>query len=534
MNEFYQQVRDQVARIWENLSIQQKVLFVGAPVLLLAAMVFAIYVASRPQMVTLVTLDNPAQLERIVQRLEAENIKFQTPNERTILVDKAQKARASMKLAGEGLIGPDTGVGWSLFDQTRLGMTDRMFDVQNKRALQDELEKTIVSGADNISNARVHITFAEASLFKEDAVTPSASVQIISRGSISRDQVLGIQNLVAGGVPKLEPEKVFVFGRNNELLSQSRSVEAGVEMKTKQLEVQMTIEDILRRKVEDALYTLVGPDNFDVKVSAVLDWTKERIDKTEIENDSPAPLSEKTYEEENSSPTISGPPGVESNVQTQDTGIGAQTSVNSTISETITNYQYPWTKILRELPTGEVKEIAVAVALNYIEDATSGERVPRPPQRLAILEQLLRTAVNLPAQQTADSLHKFTLVEYPFDDTQARLLAREKLWENITSIIKTILPLILLFALGYFVYIFFQSAFAPPEITAEEEEEVPIEPVTEAKELTLSQLGLAEFGDIASLPAEEQRRLKMQEHVINYAAEKPEEVAAIIKAWLSG
>nr|HQH73762.1 hypothetical protein [bacterium] len=58
-------------------------------------------------------------------------------------------------------------------------------------------------------------------------------------------------------------------------------------------------------------------------------------------------------------------------------------------------------------------------------------------------------------------------------------------------------------------------------------------PVSEAKELSLSQLGLSEFGDIASLPAEEQRRLKMQEHVIHYAAEKPDEVAAIIKAWLS-
>jgi flagellar basal-body M-ring protein/flagellar hook-basal body protein fliF len=409
-----------------------------------------------------------------------------------------------------------------------------MFDINNKRAMQDEIAKTIVSGADNISDARVHITFAETSLFKEDAVEPTASVQIISRGNISKEQVVGIQNLVAGSVPRLDPSKVSVLGRNNKILSESSSQETGVGMKTKQLEVQLTIEEILRRKVEDALYILVGPDNYDVKVTAVLDWTKERSEQTDIKGDTPAVLSEKTYESENSAPSISGAPGVDSNTQAQDTGVGAQTASNETISESITNYQYPWTKVMKEMPIGEIKEISVSIALNYVEDTKTGERVKRPADLMEKLTRLTRVQVGLPADETADSIHKFYITDYPFDDSQSRTLARERLWANIASIVKMLLPLILLFALGYFVYIFFQSAFAPPEVAPEEEEEIPIEPVTEAKELSLSQLGLAEFGDIASLPAEEQRRLKMQEHVINYASEKPEEVAAIIKAWLSG
>lgn len=534
MNEFFQQIRDQVSRIWENLSMQQKALFVSAPVVLLITMAFAIYLASRPQMVTLVTVENPAQAQQIITKLTEENIKFETPNERTIQVEKNQKARAGMLLASEGLIGADTGIGWSIFDQTGLGMTDKMFDVQNKRAMQDEIEKTIVSGADNISDARVHITFAEASLFKEDAVTSAASVKIISRGNISKEQVIGIQNLVAGSIPKLKPENVSVYGNNNKLLSESGSPESGVEMKNKQLEIQRTMEEILRQKVEAQLTKLVGDNNYDVQVNVVPDWTKERSEETELKVDTPAVLSEKTYEEENSSPSISGAPGVESNTQAQDTGVGSQTATNSTISESITNYQYPWTKIIKEMPIGTIKEIAVSISLNYVEDTETGNRIPRKPEELEKIRRLTRVGVGLSPDEAADSLHKFVLEEYPFDDSQDRLLARERLWANIASIVKMLLPLILLFALGYFIYIFFQSAFAPPEVAVEEEEEIPIEPVTEAKELTLSQLGLAEFGDIASLPAEEQRRLKMQEHVINYASEKPEEVAAIIKAWLSG
>ncbi len=533
MNEFYQQLREQVTRIWENISIQQKILFVAAPVVLLLAMGFAVYLASRPQMVTLVRMDNPAKLARIIEKLDADGIKYETPNENTILIDKSQKPLAIMNLSGESLIGTDTGAGWSLFDKTSLGMTDRQFDVKSQRALQDELEYTIVSGSDDITDARVHFVNPPVSLFSEDAAIPKASVKLNAYGSISKSRVIGVQNLVAASIPRLEPENVRVLDKTNKLLSEASSEETGVGMKTKQLEVQLSIENILRGKLEDALYTLVGENNFQVTVNAILDWTKERVEQTDIQSDSQAVISEKSYEEENSSPSISGPPGVDANVQGQDTGIGAQTSVNNTIAETITNYQYPWLKRFVEEPIGEVKEISVAIALNYVEDPDTGERVTRPPEELQKLTRMTRTSVGLPPLETADSIHNFVIEEIAFDESEANALAREQLWKNITSIIKTILPLVLLFALGYFVYIFFQSAFAPPEIDMEEEEEIPIEPVTEAKELTLSQLGLAEFGDIASLPAEEQRRLKMQEHVINYAAEKPEEVAAIIKAWLS-
>ncbi len=533
MNEFYQQLREQVTRIWENISIQQKIIFVAAPVVLLCAMGFAVYLASRPQLVTLVRLDNPAQLSRIVEKLDADNITYEMPNDNTILIDKSAKPRAVMNLASENLIGTDTGPGWSLFDKTSLGMTDRQFDIKTKRALQDELENTIVAGSDDITGARVHITNPEPSLFKEDAAIPTASVKLIANGSISQSRVVGVQNLVAASIPRLQPENVSVLDKTTKLLSESSSVESGVGMKTKQLDVQLSIENILAAKLEQALYTMVGENNYQVTVNAILDWTKERVEQTDIQSDTQAVIAEKSYEEEQSSPSISGPPGVDANVQGQDTGIGAQTSVNSTIAETITNYQYPWLRRFVEEPIGEVEKISVAIALNYVDDPDTGERVKRTPELLQSLTRMARTNVGLPPVETPDSLHNFVLEEFPFDETEALALASEQFWQNIMSIIKTILPLVLLFALGYFVYIFFQSAFAPPEIEMEEEEEIPIEPVTEAKELTLSQLGLAEFGDIASLPAEEQRRLKMQEHVINYAAEKPEEVAAIIKAWLS-
>ena len=58
------------------------------------------------------------------------------------------------------------------------------------------------------------------------------------------------------------------------------------------------------------------------------------------------------------------------------------------------------------------------------------------------------------------------------------------------------------------------------------------EPVERRRELTQRELGIAEFGDKAMLSPEEQRRLKMHEHVHGYVRMNPEEATNVIKSWL--
>ena len=72
-----------VTRIWENLSIQQKVLFVAAPVMLLLAIGFRRLPrepssdgdARNPSTI-------PPSCSAIVQQLETEGIEYEIPNER--------------------------------------------------------------------------------------------------------------------------------------------------------------------------------------------------------------------------------------------------------------------------------------------------------------------------------------------------------------------------------------------------------------------------------------------------------------------
>jgi flagellar M-ring protein FliF len=527
MNEFITQFKDQFSRIWGQLNPQQKMMFISAPVILLISMTFAVYFASRPEWVTLVSTDDAKQLYDATMHLDTVGIKYQSGTN-FVKVDSKDRAKAYLSLAGQNLLGVNSGPAYELFDQTRLGMTDRQFDIQEIRALQNYLSKIITDGADNITNTHVALTMPKDALFKSDQAYPTASVKIITRGSPSKQDIEGIQRLVANSVPKLDPQRVVVVDSRNRALTENTEIDSNVARSTKQLEVQIQVENTIRSKLEQKLEKIVGPDNYQVEVDVSLDWEERAIEDVNIMADNAAVISSKSYEEESKTQGIAGPPGISSNVQ--DTGIGMEQELNgSNINEIIENFQYPWSKTHTKEGVGEIKDIRVTIAIDYLEDA-DGNLAESDPAFITAITDQLNTIVQYPTIPV-----EFKLNQIKFDDSLEREMARARLWESLASIVKSLIPLLLLAALGYFAFTFFQKAFMSKDATQDiVEEEIPIEPVTEAKELTLSQLGLSEFGDIASLPAEEQRRLKMQEHVVNFASEKPEEVAAIIKAWLSG
>lgn len=533
MNDFWAQLREQVQRVWEQLNTQQRVLFVAAPVMLLVTLGIAVYLAGKPQLVNLINADESVIAE-VKNYLEQNNIEHEVISTTQIHVDESIKASTLLDLGKAGIIGTDTGKTYELFDEFNFGMTDDLFQLNKKRALENKIAKMLIDGDRAIKNAHVNLSIPEQTIFREDSVSPTAVVKLVTNGQPSQEVVLGIQNLVAASVPRMSPESVTVNGNNNALLSDASGVESGVKAANKRLEIRRMHENLIASKLAVTLNELAGESNFVVNVNVVMDWEKESIKNVHIDGELPALVSSKVYNESTESQGITGPPGVVSN--TQDDGIGAEgESSSTTIEEIINNNQYPWTETLIEKEEGEITDIAVQVLVNHYYNEND-ELVERPQAQLDLWRDQLAMAAGLPlySQNALDPAVKFSIISQRFDDTTERALARERMIATATSIVQSMIPLILLFALGYFAYIFFQRAFAPPEVMEEEiTDEIPIEPVSEAKELTLSQLGLAEFGDIASLPAEEQRRIKMQEHVINYAAEKPEEVATIIKSWLS-
>ncbi|MDB5449294.1 MAG: fliF, partial [Phenylobacterium sp.] len=156
----------------------------------------------------------------ITQALDQANVKYEVKGDgSTILVPRDQVASTRLMLSSKGL--PTAGsVGYEIFDNANtLGQTDFIQQLNRQRALEGELARTI-QGLDGVTSARVHLVLPKRQLFDEEAAVSSASVNINVGGrEPGADQVRAIQNLVAGAVPNLKPDRVTVVDQHAKTLS---------------------------------------------------------------------------------------------------------------------------------------------------------------------------------------------------------------------------------------------------------------------------------------------------------------------------
>ena len=111
-------------------------------------------------------------------------------------------------------------MGFEVFDNTKLGTTDFVQNINYQRALQGELSRTI-NGLAEVESSRVHIVMSPRSLFieEEDPATASFILKLRSGRRLTDEQVHGIIYLVSSSIPRLSPENVTLVDQNGKLLS---------------------------------------------------------------------------------------------------------------------------------------------------------------------------------------------------------------------------------------------------------------------------------------------------------------------------
>ena len=145
---------------------------------------FLILRVTAPQMTPLFTDLSYEDSSAIVKDLERQGVAYELRNDGgTIMVPKDRVARLRMSLAGEGLP-KGGGVGYEIFDKSdALGTTSFIQNINNLRALEGELARTI-RGLDRVVAARVHLVLLERPLFSRDKVEPSASIVLKVHGAL--------------------------------------------------------------------------------------------------------------------------------------------------------------------------------------------------------------------------------------------------------------------------------------------------------------------------------------------------------------
>lgn len=197
----------------------------------------------------------------VAKVLDAKKISYRFEDDgRTIVVLSDQIDKARVELAGSEL--PMKGqIGFELFNQSDMGLTEFAQKINFQRALQGELSRTILL-LDGIQAVRVHLALPERSLFRGEQEQAKASVALILKPgkALSSATVLGIQRLVAGAVPDLSVDAVTVLDGSGRMVSPDALPSASPEVASDALveSVRQRITTAIARAHPDLRFGVVA------------------------------------------------------------------------------------------------------------------------------------------------------------------------------------------------------------------------------------------------------------------------------------
>ncbi len=234
-----------------------------------------------------------------------------------VLVPSARVAELRLQMAAAGL--PKNGrIGFELFDKSTFGMSDFTEQVNYHRALEGELERSVMSLAE-VEQARVHITFPKDSLFLDSRQPAKASVLLKLRpgAQLSPQNVAAICQLASSAVDGLLPEAVSVVDTRGNLLNRARKASSPDDPEPSEaaLEYRQKLEHDLLSKINATLEPLLGPDKFRATASVECDFTSaDQSEETYDPTKSVMTNSQKTEDMSGGGTVPAGVPGTASNL----------------------------------------------------------------------------------------------------------------------------------------------------------------------------------------------------------------------------
>ncbi len=515
--------------IFSKLGMQQKMMLGGIAVITVVMLIFVVFIFNEPSYSVLFTNLPQDDASKVVEYLTSSKIPFKLEDEgQTIKVPKDKVYETRLSLAGKGI--PNSGVvGYEIFDNNTLGMSDFMQKLNYKRALEGELSKTIKQ-QNGIEGVRVHIVFPEKAIFKNDQKKPTASV-VLKLGlgvKLSESNAEAIANLVSSSIEGMDPENVTILDTRGQLLSREKDSDPLAMSSGKQYEMKASIENYLANKAQSMLDNVLGYGNSIVKVNVDLDFKQVEKTMESYDPESQVAISEQTIKSASGGKSI--------------------TDSNTVVSEnSTTNYEI--SKSIERIVegSGNIKRVTLAAVVNDIVKTTGeGEErktvtEPRSEEELRKLENIVKQSVGY----NADRRDEISVIGIPFevnnfDDVQDEVIAGPlDQFQKYSNFI------LILIGIGAGIIVlrglmnklknekivvgtvggFKDEAFADvsPDVQALT---APAKPVVKRKDSM-------NLGDIEDEITDEAQRRKMQhERIINYVQKNPSDAAKLINGWL--
>ncbi len=409
-------MKAQLLQLAGSLSIRQRILLIAAAIAVVAGLVAFTRWRRERDFKPLYTQLAPEDASAVVAKLRESGADYRLgENGTAILVPSARVAELRLQVAGAGL--PRSGrAGFELFDRTNFGVTDFAEQINYRRALEGELERS-VNSLSEVQEARVHLTFPKESVFVEQRQPAKASVMLKLRPGTRLEQpnILAISHLIASAVEGLSPDAVSIVDMQGNLLSRPRRAPTGGEPPSEaMLEFRQQIERDIAAKIGATLEPLLGPERFRAGVSVECDFTSgEQSEEVFDPTKSVMSTSQKT-EDATGIALASGIPGTASALPRPTSRPGTS---GTGVSRRTENVAYQTSRFVKHtrLPQGTVKRISMAVLVDHSVRWEGKKRFldPPTPERLKTIRDLVAAATGFSTER-GDQLIVESL---PFEST---------------------------------------------------------------------------------------------------------------------
>ena len=368
-----------VREYWGTLSRPVQIGIIAFIVAFIAFIILMVVYTTRPRMEALFTGMDPVQAREVTERLEEMGVNYQLADDgTTILVHEDYQDRLRLQLS------PDLyarGMGFTVFEQDGLMVSDHDRRKQWQVVLQDELARTVSSIA-TVQWARVHLVLPEEGVFLRDRAEPSASifVNMEPNADLSEQQVNGILSLVSGSVESLNPENITIVNDRGEayhdpyyIPEDGSNVSADVqERMIAQRDFEQELEDRLRTYLEivfgeENVVAMISAElDFDIFESTSISYDPDNVERAIHRIQEREVGGESTLPEEVAEPNI---PGYEAPI------IMAEGEYTREYLEEIINYEIGELHEYMARSPGRVDRLSATVILNVEDDDGIGEDV---------------------------------------------------------------------------------------------------------------------------------------------------------------
>jgi flagellar M-ring protein FliF len=396
---------DQLRKLVASLSIRQRLTLIAAAALVIIALsVFLRWNRERdfkPLYSNLSSEDAGA----VLAKLREAGVEYRVRDaDSTILVPSGKIAELRLQMATAGI--PKSGrIGFELFDKTNLGITDFTEQVNYHRAVEGELERSVMA-ISGVEQARVHVTFLKDSAFTDDRQPAKASVMVkLKPGEkLSQQNAVAITQLVSSAVEGLAPESVSVMDMHANLLLRPKKPGDGSEASEELLEYKDKLERETLAKVNSVLDPLLGPEKYRASIDLDCDLTSGEQSEELFDPSHSVITSSQRSEEGSLARESAGVPGTQSNLPRPTPRPAGQGGGVARRNESMA-YQTSRTVRHMKLPQGIVRRMSVSVLVDQDirwDAAGKGSAahlqrviVPPSPERMKVIQAVVAAAAGV-------------------------------------------------------------------------------------------------------------------------------------------